>query len=196
MAPDNVASAIKKAKAKGVTQQVFGWIITIFCGLMTSVGAGTSGIKETVDVVMVTIFAILTGLGIMLIGKGKKRKKLIKYYYDYSARLSADPDKSIDLLSSSIGATVAVITKNISDMIALGFFPGAFLDTSHNRVVMQNEMPTVGQTVSHAAASMQTQPEQTVKYVTVQCKGCGATNKIVSGTVGECEFCGLQISDN
>ena len=196
MTSDNVTSAIKKAKAKGVTQQVLGWIITIFCGLIASVGAGTSGFKETIDVVMVTIFVMFTALGIMMIVKGKKRKSLIKNYYDYSARLSADPDKSIDLLSSSIGATVAVVTKNISDMIALGFFPGAFLDTAHNRVVMQNEKPTVGQTVLHAAVSTQTQPEQTVKYVTVQCKGCGATNKIVSGTVGECEFCGSQISDN
>src|SRR5574344_756875 len=142
MAADMVASAIKKAKAKGVTQQVFGWIITIFCGLMASVGAGTSGFKETVDVVMVTMFVVFTVLGVRLIIKGYKRKKLIKQYYDYSARLSADADKSIDLLSSSIGATVAVVTNNISDMIALGFFPGAFLDTTHNRVVMQNEKPT------------------------------------------------------
>ena len=196
MVSNNIASSIKKAKAKGVTQQVFGWIITIFCGLMASVGAGTSGFKETVDVVMVTMFVVFTVLGVRLIIKGYKRKKLIKQYYDYSARLSADADKSIDLLSSSIGATVAVVTKNISDMIALGFFPGAFLDTTHNRVVMQNEKPTAGQTVSHMAVTTQVQPEQPVKYVAVQCKGCGATNKIMAGTVGECEFCGLQISEN
>lgn len=196
MTSDNVASAIKKAKAKGVAQQVFGWIITIFCGMIASVGAGTSGFKETVDVVMVTMFAVFTVLGVRLIIKGYKRKKLIKQYYDYSARLSADADKSIDLLSSSIGATVADVTKNISEMIALGFFPGAFLDTAHNRVVMQNEKPTVVQPTVHTTINTPVQPEQTVKYVTVQCKGCGATNKILAGTVGECEFCGSQISNN
>ncbi|MGI6268989.1 MAG: hypothetical protein ACOYKJ_00410 [Candidatus Howiella sp.] len=193
MASNNVETALKKAKAKGVTQQVFGWIITIFCGLIASVGAGTSGFKETVDVVMVTMFAVFTVLGVRLITKGYKRKKLIKNYYDYSARLSADPDKSIDLLSSSIGTTVAVVTKNISDMIALGFFPGVFLDTTHNRIVMKAEKPIVTQTVPAAATTDATQP---IKYITVQCKGCGATNKIIAGTVGECEFCGSQISDN
>lgn len=196
MVAENVASAIKKAKAKGVTQQVFGWIITIFCGLMTSVGAETSDFKETVDVVMVTIFAVFTALGIMLIVKGYKRKRLIKNYYDYSARLSADPDKSIDLLSSSIGATVLVVTKNISDMIALGFFPGAFLDTAHNRIVMQNAKASTTHTVPITTVNTPVQNTQTVKYVTIQCKGCGATNKIIAGAVGECEFCGSQISQN
>lgn len=45
-------------------------------------------------------------------------------------------------------------------------------------------------------SSPTSQAQETVKYVTVQCKGCGATNKIVSGTVGECEFCGSQISED
>ncbi|MDD3192467.1 MAG: hypothetical protein PHE47_01210 [Oscillospiraceae bacterium] len=193
MASDNVATALKKARAKGLTQQVLGWIITIFCGLMASVGAGSSGFKETVDVVMVTMFALFTVLGVRLIIKGCKRKKLIKNYYDYSARLSADPDKSLDLLASSIGATVAAVTKDVSDMIALGFFPGAFLDTAHNRIVMKEDKPIVTQTNPVAASTTTT---QAVKYITVQCRGCGATNKIIAGTVGECEFCGSQISDN
>lgn len=195
MSSDIISSAIKKAKAKGTAKQVFGWIITIFCGLMTSVGAGTSGFKDSVDVVMVTIFAIFTALGIRLIIKGYKRKKLIKNYCDYAARLSADPDKSIDLLSSSIGATVAIVTKNISEMIALGFFPGAFLDTAHNRIVMTNAKPNMTHHIPITTINAQAQAEKTVKHVTMQCKGCGATNKIVSGAVGECEFCGSQISE-
>ncbi|MGI6269091.1 MAG: hypothetical protein ACOYKJ_00925 [Candidatus Howiella sp.] len=193
MASDNVATALKKARAKGLTQQVFGWIITIFCGLMASVGAGSSGFKETVDVVMVTMFALFTVLGVRLIIKGYKRKKLIKSYYDYSPRLSADPDKSLDLLASSIGTTVAAVTKDIFNMIALGFFPEAFLDTARNRIVMKEDKPIVTQTNPVAASTTTT---QAVKYITVQCRGCGATNKIIVGTVGECEFCGSQISDN
>lgn len=192
MTSKKAATAIKKARAKGVIQQVFGWIITIFCGLMASIGAGSSGFKETVDVVMFTM-ALFTVLGIRLIIKGYKRKKLIKSYYDYSPRLSADPDKSIDLLSSSIGAPVVVVTKNISDMIALGFFPEAFLDTTRNRIVMKEDKPIVTQTIPVAATTNIT---QAVKYIAVQCKGCGATNKIIAGAVGECEFCGSQISQN
>jgi hypothetical protein len=193
MASDNVTTAIKKAKAKGITQQIFGWIKTIFCGLIASVGAGTTGFKDAVDVVFITLFTVFTVLGIRLIIKGYQCKKLIKNYYDYSARLSADPNKSIDLLSSSIGTTVAVVTKNISNMIALGFFPGAFLDMTHNRIVMNAEKPSA---VQNTLISTDVTAAQAVGYVTVQCKGCGATNKIIADTVGECEFCGSQISDN
>lgn len=193
MVSDNVAVAIKKAKSNGAMQQVFGWIITIFCGMISSVGAGSTDLNEPVNLIMVIIFAILTVLGVSLIVKGHQRKKLINKYYDYQARLMADPDKSIDLLSSSTGATVLEVTKNISDMIALGFFPGAYLDTTHNRLIMKADRPTA----SHIFSSTLTiTPTQTEKYVTVQCKGCGATNKITSGAVGECEFCGSQISDS
>lgn len=190
------SSTIKKAKAKGIAQQMFGWIITLFCGLITSVGAGNSGFKDSIDVVLVTIFAIFTALGIRLIMKGEKRKKLIKNYYDYSARLYADPDKSIDSLSSSVGAPVAVVTKNISDMIALGFFPGAFLDTDRNRIVMINAKSNMPQMIPIIPSNTPAQVEQTVKHIAMQCKGCGATNKIVAEAVNECEFCGSQISGN
>ena len=72
----------------------------------------------------------------------------------------------------------------------LGFFPGAFIDTRYNRVVFTGGDPTkakaaVGQASGHSS-----------RYVMVKCKGCGATNKILSGTVGECEYCGSRLSAN
>ena len=40
-----------------------------------------------------------------------KKKKLIVLFRNYAARLESDPDKSLDLLSSSIGASVDTVTK-------------------------------------------------------------------------------------
>lgn len=120
----------------------------------------------------------------------KPKFKLIKTFSDYSARLAADPEKSIDLLASATGVTVATATKNISDMIATGFFPNCYLDGQRNKLVFPTMQPQ-----SPTTANGSNVQSQSVKYTTVQCKGCGATNKIVSGTVGECEFCGSQISE-
>lgn len=75
------------------------------------------------------------------------------------------------------------------DMIAAGFFPNGYIDTQHNKLIINN------QNNFQQNQNVPTQPQEAVKYVTVQCKGCGAANKIVSGTVSECEFCGSKISE-
>ncbi|MGN0557694.1 MAG: hypothetical protein ACI4IV_07595 [Acutalibacteraceae bacterium] len=190
MASNSVASAIGKVKAKGTAQRVFGWIIAVFNGFIALIGCGASGFWEPIDVVMVLIFAACAAAGVWLIVLGNKKFKLIKTFYDYSARLAADPEKSIDFLASATGVTVAAATKNLGDMLALGFFPNCYLDAQRNRLVM----PSAAQ--PHSASSAPTAAAaHTVKYITVQCKGCGAVNQIVAGTVGECEYCGSKISE-
>ena len=190
MALNSVESAINKVKAKGSVQRVFGWILAIFNGFIAFVGCATSGFKEALDVTMVLFFSAIAAAGVWLIIKGNKKFKLIKTFSDYSARLAADPEKSIDLLASATGVTVATATKNISDMIAVGFFPNCYLDGQRNKLVF----PTV-QSQAPITANVSNAQPQSVKYTTVQCTGCGATNKVAVGTVCECEFCGSQISE-
>lgn len=189
MASNNVEAAINKVKVKGTILRVLGWIIAISNGFIALVGSSV-GIKEALDVALVLFFLAMVAIGVWLIIKGNKTIKLIKTYYAYSARLATDPEKSIDLLASVMGITVETATKNISDMITAGFFPDCYLDGQHNKLVV----PTTPQ-ASSVSTPISNATTQTVKYVTVQCKGCGATNKIISGTVGECEFCGSQISE-
>jgi len=187
----NVENEIKKIKSKALIQKIFGWIIAIPAGLITFAGIASTGLKESIDFVMVTFFAIITALGIWMIIKGIKKKKLTVLFYDYSARLESDSDKSIDLLSSSTGASVDTVTKNLSTMVSMGLFPNAFVDTTHNKLTYQN------MNVSHTplTQNVSNEPKEQVRYITVQCKGCGATNKIKSGSIGECEYCGAQISE-
>lgn len=190
MASNSVESAINRVKVKGIVQRVLGWIIAVFNGFIAFVGGAASGFKEALDVTLVLFFSAVAAVGICLIIKGNKKFKLIKTFYDYSARLATDSEKSIDLLASAIGVTVAIAMKNVSDMIEFGFFPNCYLDGQRNKLVV----PTASQSQA-SIASTPTATTQTVKYTTVQCKGCGATNKIISGTVGECEFCGSKISE-
>lgn len=192
MASNSVDSAINKVKAKGILQRLFGWIIAVFNGLIAFIGCTTSGFEEALDVTLVLFFSGIAAVGVWLIMKGNKQFKLIRTFYDYSARLAADPKKSIDLLASATGVTVAVATKNISDMLAAGFFPNCYLDGQRNALVVPEIPQPQASIVTPPAPNATT---QTVKYTAVQCRGCGATNKIVVGTVGECEFCGSKISE-
>ena len=171
-------------------QRIFGWILATINGLFASVGCASSGLKEAVDVTMVIFFSIIAILGVCLIVAGNKKIKLIKTFYDYSSRLAADSSKSIESLASATGVTVAVATKNISEMIASNFFPDCYLDAQQNKLIFPG-------TEAHKILtnSKEKSATQNSDFIILQCKGCGATNKLAVGTVGECEYCGSKITE-
>ena len=183
MAKTATQSAITKVKIKGTIQQLIGWTLVVFFGL--AVIAGGSQIKSSFDVSMVIFCTAMVAGGIFLIISGLKKRKLIKAFHDYSTRFATDPTKSIDILASSIGVTTWTATKNIAEMISNGFFTNTYIDTQRNCLVTTN----IQQPTSNGSANT----SNLGSYITVQCGGCGANNKIASGTVGECEFCGSQI---
>jgi len=179
--------AITRVSVKGTIQQVIGWILVTLFGLSSIVGI--TQIKEASDVVMVIFCTAITVGGILLIISGSKKKKLIRTFINYSSRFAADATKSIDLIAASTGVTVAAVTKNITDMINYGFFENAYIDTGRNCLVFTGaDHPTQN------TATFSQPTANSVSYITIQCKGCGATNKIAAGTVSECEYCGSQIS--
>ncbi|MEW9095240.1 MAG: hypothetical protein AB2417_09180 [Clostridiaceae bacterium] len=189
MANNSVQAAISKDKFKIVLQSIIGWALAIMFGLTSLFGF--TEIKGGSDVAALMICLALTTYGVSLIKKAKKRKKLINLFKNYSDRLASDPTRSIDLLARSTGATVDVVKKNIVEMINRGYFTNAYIDINRNCLVFAGET----QPVQQQANNMKTpnnQPQQ--EYITVACGGCGATNKIIKGRVGECEYCGSQIS--
>lgn len=187
MAKSATQNAITKVSVKGKIQQIIGWILVIMFGLF-SVSGGTQ-IKAAFDVGMVIFCIAVTIGGVFIIVSGTKKKRLIKTFKDYSSHFAADATKSIDLLAASTGVTVTTATKNITNMINNRFFANAYIDTGRNCLVFN-----ASQHPAHNNKACNQSPVNSVSYITVQCKGCGATNKIISGTVGECEFCGSQIS--
>lgn len=169
--------AIKRARAKAVIQELFGWPVAILFGLVFFIDLGTG-----TDIPSLLILMAFTALGVWLICLGFRKIKLIRLLPSYTERLKADPEKSIDRLAATAGVSVKTAARNIRRMIALGFLPGCFFDQQSNRVV-SNASP------AQAAAV------DPVKYVTVTCKSCGAENKIPEGGSGECEYCGSPLSE-
>ncbi len=178
MARNSAGRVIFKIKLAAILQTVFGWLVTLFCGMIALVGSAS--IEESIDVVMVVFFSVLTALGIWLIIKGSKNFKLIKRFRHYSVRLSADEERSLLTLAISTGCAVEAVERRVARMISVGFFPNCYVDMQQHKLVkaVHNEF--------HAS--------QNATFVTVQCKKCGATNKIVAGSVSNCEFCSSPIS--
>lgn len=190
MAMTDTQKTIIKCKSTGAIQTILGWVITVFCGLVTI--TGVTMIVEAFDVVMVIIFLAFTVGGISLILKGKKKKKLLKAFQGYNTRLATDPTKSIDLLANSVGKSVDVVRKDVIMMINMGLFSNAYINQDRNCIVF----PQMGTANTYHTNPIPTQVNTPgAQFVTVKCPGCGATNKIASGTVSECEYCGVQISN-
>ncbi len=130
-------------------------------------------------------FAILTMVAIIIFLKGLKRSKLIRLFRCYSPILSADPIHSLGQLASSVGSSMDAVKKNVEEMIKRGFFINTYIDYSNNCVVFSN-----GETVNFTVNT-----QMKLEYSSVICKGCGASNKVLLGSVSECEYCGSLLKN-
>lgn len=131
--------------------------------------------------ILITFFVITT-ISIIILMLGLKRGKLIRLFKSYVPRLTADPNRSIDQLASATGTSVNIVKRNLDEMIKRGFFINTYIDNKTNCVVFSED--------NSSNLTVSAKPE----YTNVTCKSCGASNKILIGSVAECEFCGSMIN--
>ncbi|WP_315115480.1 hypothetical protein [uncultured Clostridium sp.] len=192
MASNSAQTAISRDKVKIVLQSIAGWILVIMFGSITLFSL-TQAKEGNNDGGVLSFCLILTICGFLLVKKAYKHKHLIKLFKNYSTRLASDPTRSIDLLARSTDTTVDVVRKNITEMINKGYFTNAYIDVNRNCLVFVGEtQPAQQQASANTIKTPNNKPQQ--EYIAVKCGGCGATNKIIKGRVGECEYCGSQIS--
>ncbi len=133
-------------------------------------------------------FLCIDGIRNIIDCSREKRRELAKLFKEYTARLATDPLRSIDQLAAATGVAVETAKENILEMIDKGYFVNTYVDFDRNCLVFLQ--------VGGAPESASTQQsESSVEYASVSCPGCGATNRIRKGTVGECEFCGNPLSE-
>ena len=174
-----------------IIQIVLGALGALFFGLTLIVGFTSSP-----DIGFGIAMLIVTALFVWLLVAGIRRRKLNQLFRLYTQRLAGDPTRSIQKLATTVNTSLDVVVKNLDKMIHRGFFVNAYIDHEQNRVIFQSQkapsQSTAYQTAS-VPAGVGPAVEPAVEYTTVTCKGCGATNQIVKGAVGECEFCGSKI---
>jgi uncharacterized protein with PQ loop repeat len=164
-------------------QLIAGIIITILFGLPAIACLFD---KKTGAGIIIVMF-ILAALGVLLIVFSRKRKKLINDFKTYVQRLSVDPTGSIDNLAAGLGTSQDVVKNNLNMMIKKKYFSNAYIDTENNRVVF----PIVSEQQQTNAPQAS---QSSIEYITITCKSCGGINKVIKGTVGECDYCGSPLS--
>lgn len=145
------------------------------------------GVKDGVDVILTILIVDLLGVWVFLCGR--KRKKMRLEFKKYVTHLSNDPTGSLENIAAAAGTSVDMTKKNIKFMLKKKFFSNAYLDESNNRLVLSGTEHKEPATPNNYNLQAQAEPV----YVSRKCPNCGGVNKVVQGTVTECDFCGSPL---
>ncbi len=179
-------SSLDKKTAMGSGKLIKGLGIASCCmaalGFMVSVTDGFDG----TDVGLIIFFAAAGAALLYVANKNKKKADSVKQYLNI---IINGGERQIDAIAAATGKQYDVVKKDIQEMIDKGFLKNAYINENTREVVLPSAAPAntnVGQVTSGAA------PTTTVQTRVVACPCCGANNT-VSGTLGECEYCGSPL---
>jgi hypothetical protein len=174
-------SAVKASIAASRILAVFGWLVTVLFALM-ELAVGVTTISEgggSDDVTtLIVLFVILAG-GVLLILLGRRIMKRVKRFRQYVGILSFQGVVSVDEIANTVAKPVDFVYADLMDMITRRYFIGAYIDAGTRSFYLRG---------SEAIKA----PAGGEMRVAV-CRGCGASNQLAVGTVGECEYCGSPI---
>ena len=175
-------SADKKATMRsGKIITAIGWFLAI-CG-----GLAMLGMDEGFDTSTFIGVIVFLGGGVGLILLGKKMKRLAKKYKNYITIVVNQGETNIQNIANITGIPYETVKADLEIMIDKKFFSNAYIDLGKGCIVIEHRG-------SYVTATGISSVRVETKFVVVQCKNCSATNKVVSGSVGECEYCGSMIS--
>lgn len=216
MRTNNVKGSASTA-GRGV--RVFGWILVIMGILFIATGGfGPENPIEGKVIAMLFFF----GGGAALILQGEKTRKIAQRYEEeeranavnrqmnnmYNMVNMADMDDMLDKedmedISEMISMSLDMAKNSIPQMMKQGTFTASTTYSSQTTSKLNNrangkvsfstsqtetDFPTGNGAPANTPSQKKSEP------VVVACKGCGANNKVMRGSVGECEFCGSPIS--
>lgn len=180
-------SAIIVNMIVGKISSIFGWILTMLFGLTAIVLiTNEEGSGKAAGVILCLIFMAVS---IALIVFGISTKRRIKRFKQYVAIIVDRNEKSIENIAGSTSKSIDFVMNDLQTMINKKFFINAYIDGNRKEIILGNK------TVQIDPATARKDSVQAASTV-ITCKGCGATNRIIKGTSGECEFCGSPIAAN
>lgn len=172
-------AALLAAKSKNGKRVVLAWVLILFFGmaLIGFTGKLADGEYVGTDLSAAGVSIALFALGVFLLVRAKREKKLIALFPEYAALLSGDREMSFARLAASRGEDVSVVTQNVEKMMSLGLFAGFYIDRAGGRLV-RSERSIYDKNAPMTAA---------------KCECCGGTTEIPENSVGTCEYCGAAI---
>lgn len=174
------ASKSKSGTFSGRVVQFIGWLFIVFATIL-AFGSGSEGVTGA-EVTLIIFF--LTG-GLVIIPLGSKISANAVIFKMYNNIIENQNLYSIDSIARVTGLPVKRVMSDLQKMIDKGYFTGAHIDEVNNEFIIPGYNDS------------QKQENSTVNntdMIIVICKSCGASNTIINGTVGKCEYCGSPIA--
>lgn len=179
-------ASLDKKTAMGSGKLIKGLGIASCCmaalGLLVSITDGFDG----TDVGMIIFFAAAGAALLYLANKIKKEADSVKQYLNIIVN---GGERQLDAIAAATGKQYDVVKKDVQKMIDKGFLKNAYINENTREVVLPSAAPAntnVGQPTTNMGTPTAVQTR------VVACPCCGANNT-VSGTLGECEYCGTPL---
>ena len=169
----------KSAIVSGKLVSILGWIGIAFAALMILVMFSEEGSS---DMMIAVVFFAAAGL--TLIFFGRKIIKTAERFKKYISIVVNHNETMIVNIAAAIPTSFDTAKKELQKMIDKGYFAGAYINHGSGEIILpklQNQ--EVSAPAQNISASVNT--EMTV----ISCKGCGANNKIIKGSISECQYC-------
>ena len=178
----------------GVIESILGWVLAAVSFLV--IVSQFSGPKSESFMGVVITYLVFLAIGIIMIRRGKKRKKLINDFKNYVQILAEDPYNSLDTIAEQSNSTIDEVKKNVQQMIKKNYFANAVIDEASNTLIL-NGTRDAHQILKEKARAPKifyiATPAPPVEMLTVKCPGCGGINAVPRGKVIECEYCGNML---
>ena len=168
--------------------QLMGGIFILFIfGICTIMAIADPSYREDGFLIVCIVF---DAIGVLLIYFARKRRKLVKSFKIYVAKLSTDYTGSIVNLASELNTSQDVVKANLKKMLEKKFFVNAYLDENNNRIIFPGNSSAMMPTTSSVGDVSQ----PNIPYAAVKCVNCGGITKVAIGRTCECDFCGTPIT--
>lgn len=178
-------ASLDKKTAMGSGKLIKGLGIASCCmaalGFLVSITDGFDG----TDVGMIIFFAAAGAALLYLANKIKKEADSVKQYLNIIVN---GGERQLDAIAAATGKQYDVVKKDVQKMIDKGFLKNAYINENTREVVL----PSVAPANTNVGQPTNTGTPTAVQTRVVACPCCGANNT-VSGTLGECEYCGTPL---
>lgn len=168
----------------GKLSSIFGYCMAAFFGLMMIVGI-FSAVPDRAGMIVTALFGI--AIGVSFIVHGWRAKGQISRFKKYVSILSGQNETNIDNIAAATSQSVDFVKNDLQKMMNKKFFVDAYIDEAANEIVLVKKENSVVYNANAVGGDG-------AETVAVACKGCGANNRVVKGSVTECEFCGSPVS--
>jgi hypothetical protein len=178
-------NAVIKSKVLEVIQLTIGIFNLFMFGLVTISYIVNSDLEDRAVTLLVLIAFDM--LWIMITMFGVKRNRVVRRFKQYSSIILNNDSFSIRNLSTISGEPEAVVLKNLKQMINWKFIKDAYINIEANCIFFNS-----GNKTSRSANTASPTVKEKESIV-VTCKNCGGINKLIKGSIKECEFCNSLI---